>query len=348
MKNNTIKIVSTYISVILGAGFISGKEIFFFFGNYNYFGIFTLLLACILFSIILSKQLHIVFENKITQYHDFSDLVFNKNIKPFIEYITLLFLFVTMSTMISAFCTSLGTTSIIDIGTMLPKVIIFFLTLFVLLKGVDFIVILNSILTPVMFIGIIIIGVYLIANNSVHTFNDMNIVNSKTYIKGIIFAIIYISFNSLTSVPMMCNILNILESKKTIKISAIISGIILFILGFLLLYPMILDSDFIKKTSLPVLTLLSKNSMLVENIYLIVLLCAIFSTLISTCLSFIKTIETIFKVKPDSILLKIFVILLALIFSNLGFSTFVSVVYPIFGILGLVQIYFILTYQARL
>lgn len=341
-NNNTMKIVSSYLSIILGAGFISGKELFFFFGRYNYFGIVTLFISCILFALVLKKQLDIMFSNSVSQYLDFTKLIFYKTINSFISNITLLFLLVTMSAMVAGFCACIS--DAFNIPLIYQLIFIFVLTIFTIFKGVDFIVIVNSILAPIMFVGIIIIGIYTTLNSSIHTVNILDTMPKLHYFKALIFAFIYISFNSLTSVPMMCNLTNLIDSKKTINLSALVSCAILFILGFSLLLPMIIEKEFIKNTSIPILTLLSKNSMLVKNIYLIVLLCAIFSTLISSSLSVIQTLKSRFK-NTDEKFITVLVVLLAITLSLFGFSNFVNVVYPLFGILGLIQIYFIVFYK---
>lgn len=338
-KINIIKLVSAYVSIILGAGFISGKELFFFFVKYKYLGILTLFFSCILFGLLLYKQFNIIRSNNLLQYHDFSHLIFSNKTCLYIENITLLFLFVTVSTMLSAFCQTFSQN--FNVNMLISEIIIFIVTILTISGGIKPIVILNTFLTPIMFVGIIIIGIYTIYLSSVQTSN-MLIINNESYSNALIFSILYFSFNSLTSIPMMCNMNNFLDSKKTITYTSLLSATILFLLGVILIYPMIIDYDFIYNSDIPILKLLSKNQNIVSDIYLCVFLMAIFSTLISTLISLISTLQKKFNIK--NIYFKAIIILLALFFSNLGFSNFVSFVYPIFGILGLIQIYYIFTY----
>lgn len=340
-KSNILKIVSTYISIILGAGFISGKELYFFFGKYKNVGIFTFLIASIIFIIILYKQLKILNRNQITQYHDFSLLVFDKKISFIIENITLLFLFVTISTMVSAFCNTLYIS--FGINIILLEIMLFFILYLLLINGIKIIVFLNTILMPIMFLGILTIGIYLLHTQTVHTLNQ-NLYSTHNYLFSLIFALLYVSFNSLTVIPMICNMTSLINNKKTIFLSSVISGIILFLLGFFLLYPLILNKDVIATSNIPILTLLSLRSNLLTNVYIIVLISAITSTLTSTSISFINTIEKKFNCSNNSTFIKIIILIVAISFSNLGFEIFVSYVYPLFGILGLVQIYYVLKY----
>ncbi len=336
-KNNTFKIVSTYISVILGAGFISGSELYFFFGKYSSFGFVSLFFTCAMFFIILQKQLNIINKHNLKQYHDFSKLIFNKKTINFIETVTLIFLFITSSTMISAFCQTLNQS--FNISFFISKILIFLLTTYFLFNGSSLIIRLNTYLFPIMFFGILLIGSYLVCTNSV-TVLSTNSFNPNSFFKAIIFGILYLSFNSLTIIPMICNLGEYIDSKKTIFYSSSLSAFILFVLGIFLLYPMTLSSDIINKATLPILTLI--NNKCISYIYTLVLLIAIFSTLLSSILSFTKTIETKFCLKNKRY--KLLVILFAIMLSNLGFGVFVSTLYPLFGILGIIQIVYILKF----
>lgn len=339
-KSKIIKLTSSYISIILGAGFISGKELLFFFARYKYISFFTLIFSCLLFSILLYKQLNIIKNNNLLQYHDFSNLVFSNKVSKYIENITLIFLFVTVSTMLCAFWQTINIS--FNINIIISQLLIFILTTVVISFGIKFIVIINTLLTPIMFIGIIIIGIYTIFFSSVQTIS-LHPKNTVTILQALMFSVLYCSFNSLTSIPMMCNLNSLLDSKKTIKYTSILCGFILFLLGSLLIYPMIINYNFVYNSDLPILSILSKNKNILTNLYLLTFLTAIFSTLISTSISLISSLEK--KLHNYSILFKVLIIFLALCFSNIGFKTFVSFVYPIFGLLGLVQIYYILKYK---
>ncbi len=338
-NSNVFKIVSTYISIILGAGFISGKELYFFFGRYHLFGIATLFLSCLLFLLILYKQLTIIKHNPIDEYHSFSVVVFNKNISGYIENISLFFLFVTASTMISAFTQTL--VDAFNLPMFFSQIIIFAITIYFLITGVQKIITLNTFLFPAMFLGILIIGTYLIFYNTVPTFNHLQSINDNKVV-ALLFALLYVSFNSLTVIPMMCTLKPFVDSKKTIKNSTFSSAITLFLLGICLLIPIINSVNIIGNTSIPILKLI-KNIDLLNYIYLIVLILAIISTLISSIYAFTSTLEQKLSLS-SKYAIKLIVVLLAIFLSNIGFTLFVSVIYPLFGLLGLVQIYYILKY----
>lgn len=340
-KQHIIKLISAYISVILGAGFISGKELYFFFGKYSMVGILTLLIVCILFSLLFYKQLTIILLHNFSDYHEFSLYVMPKKIVKAIENITLLFLFVMIATMISAFCLSI--TESFSINIHIVRLIIFIITIYFLITGIDNVVYINSILTPIMIFGTLIVGIFIYLTNTTQTFYQFNYTQkSITMIKPFFYCILYVSFNSLTTIPMISNMKNIIDSKKSIFISSLISGIILFMLGFSILYPMILNDNIIKNSDIPIITLLNDKNLLIEYLYLVILLCAILSTLLSTSISFISAIEAKFKITKNTVTVKIITVFFAILLSTFGFSSFISLVYPIFGILGLVQIYYIL------
>ncbi len=339
MEKNIQKIVSSYINIVLGAGFISGSELYFFFGKYRFIGTICFAFTCILFFLILYKQQFIIKENNISNYHDFSKLIFDKEILPLIELVSLSFLFITSSTMISAFSQTLFQS--FSIPFLISEIIVFMLVVYFILKDSMLIIKLNIYLFPVMFIGILLIGSYLISTISVSVISN-NTDSNLSILKCVVLGILYLSFNSLNSIPMICNLNSFIDSKNTIFFSSFISAIILFILGIFLLVPIVSLENI--NSPLPILSLIDKN--IINYIYTFVLLLAIFSTLISSLLSFIKTLESKISLNfsKKNKRYKLLVIILSIMLSNLGFGVFVGTLYPLFGILGIIQIVYILKF----
>ena len=80
-------------------------------------------------------------------------------------------------------------------------------------------------------------------------------------------------------------------------------------------------------------------------IYGIVILLSIFSTAISIGISFLKNVMKNKKNYPQFVAI---MCISGVIISNFGFSNLVRILFPIFGYLGIIQIYFILTSKSEL
>ena len=106
IKNN-IKLISIIVGTLVGAGFASGKEIFLFFAQYGFFGVFSLIISSIIFFVIIYKTLLISVTYNIINFSDFLNLLLGKN--NFKKYylliinIFLLFSFIIMIIGLSSF-----------------------------------------------------------------------------------------------------------------------------------------------------------------------------------------------------------------------------------------------------
>ena len=73
-----------------------------------------------------------------------------------------------------------------------------------------------------------------------------------------------------------------------------------------------------------------------SKIYGIVILIAIFTTAISAGMSFLKNIKT------DEKKIALIICVLSVMISPIGFANLVKIIFPLFGYIGLLQIYFII------
>lgn len=78
----------------------------------------------------------------------------------------------------------------------------------------------------------------------------------------------------------------------------------------------------------------------IKNIYGIIILISIFTTAISLGISFLKNVSIN---KKSYNVIAILICASGIIFSRFGFSNLVNLMYPILGVLGLVQIVLIIT-----
>ncbi len=113
--------------------------------------------------------------------------------------------------------------------------------------------------------------------------------------------------------------------------------IALLIIVFLFLTNIDVD---IRQLEMPSIYAIQKISIYMKKIYGIIIIISIFTTAISVGISFLKN-TTRDKKSYSKILITMCVT--SIIFSKIGFSKLVNLLYPILGILGLIQILQILT-----
>lgn len=202
-------------------------------------------------------------------------------------------------------------------------------------KNISGIIKVNTILIPILVIFIIAFGIKNISIN-----NEYIIEKNQISIQFIISAILYASYNSITLIPMLIPIKNLIKTDKQNKTIFILVVTITIILA-LIIYNTISKIDTnINKIELPTIYVASKLGTIYKYIYGIIILLSIFTTAISAGYGFLENNTN----NPKKYkILNITMCVSAIFISNIGFSKLLNLLYPIFGILGLIQIYRIFT-----
>ena len=338
-------IILVIIGALIGAGFASGQEIYLFFYKYGSYGILGILGCSILIGLIIHRVFKIIIKYDIYSYKDFLDKIFRvgnskKNYLNFsyiINIIVNIFLLISFFIMISGFGAyfkqEFGFSSFIGSGIL---AIICFAIFLKDMKGVAKV---SSIVVPMMILFIIIIG---IKNISLVELNDIgkNVVEIKGNLLNNWFvqSIIYASYNIILLIPVLVNLKKYIKDENQITIISVVSGVILFILA-VIIYLLLVNIDVNFNTlEMPAVYAISYLGLGLKRIYGIVILLSIFTTAISIGMSFL---ENIVKNKNSFPQCAGIMCITATLISNIGFSNLVNLLFPLFGYLGLMQIYFI-------
>lgn len=327
---NIIKVACIYVATIIGAGFASGQEIIQFFSVYYQGGFWGILLAGLLFSIIGCIVLDRVYRQRIRSYDEF--------IFPALGWLAgwVLQIAVTIF-MLCLFCIMIaGSGNVLSDRFGIPfdwsALIMGLLCMVFILSSIRGIVMLGTVVTPVLIAGIVLVGFYIIV------YRDSSVFSSIDGFKGIVnswffSALLYVSYNSLMSVVVMCNLLPYLKTQRTGRIGGILGGALLCFVALVLntaifmYYPGPTDSE------LPVLGILGRYSSLAGNLYAVLLWLAMFVSAVTAGFCFIDRVGS--KVSIDKRILTIILCAAAVPLSTLGFSRLIAAIYPVFGYLGL-------------
>lgn len=126
-----------------------------------------------------------------------------------------------------------------------------------------------------------------------------------------------------------------ISNTKNIKYISIIVTIITTIL-LITVFLFLINVDVnIKELEMPAVYAINNIWPNIKNIYGIIILISIFTTAISLGISFLKNVSIN---KKSYNVIAILICASAIIFSKLGFSNLVNIMYPILGFLGLLQI----------
>lgn len=190
----------------------------------------------------------------------------------------------------------------------------------------------NTILIPVLIISIIVLtkeSGFLLVENIKSTNVSGNIIPS------IISAILYGSYNSIILIPILLSLQKQIESKKRIKYIAIFCSAILIILAMCILSLIWkIDID-ISTIELPTVYIASGMGKFYQYVYGFIILTSIYTSAVSAGYGVLENQTGNMKKYK---IMAIIICMLAPIISQLGFSNLVSKLYPIFGVLGSIQI----------
>ena len=348
------KVVFVIIGTFIGAGFASGQEMYIFFFKYGINGLIGILISSIILGIIISKTLKIIKENNIQSYKEFLDNIIakktntkaknnisqktNKLIQT-MNIIVNTFILVTFFIMIAGFGTYFAQQFGINqlIGSSILAIIVYI----ILNTNVKGVVKANEIVVPILVTLVIIIGVANLKNISIINIDNYLIQNDN--IAFILQAILYASYNSILLIPVLITLNKYIKNKKQTTIIGITSTLIILTMSVLIFLLLIKVDVNIENLEMPVVYVVSNMLRILEYIYGIVILGSIFTTAISLGISFLQ--NTV-KNKKSYTQIALIMCITSVIISKIGFSNLVNMLYPIFGYLGILQIYKIVIKKA--
>lgn len=358
-----LKIILVIIGTIIGAGFASGQEIYLFFNKYGNLGILGMLISCFITAFVIYKVFKIIKYKNIHTYSEFlATISSNKKINKIMHIMIQAFLLVSFYIMVAGFAAYFNQE--FNILIYIPAIIMAILCYITFINDTKGIVWINTILIPFLCVFIFYLGI----KNFNFTINYFENIFSNNYYWGWLFSsILYASYNSILLIPILIelgsyintennnkkeiiNIQNKNSAKNNIlinktknnfeqstKIISIWCGVILVVLGLILFFLLASGMSYINTLELPLIEITKQFSGVHSTIYGVIILIAIFTTAISSGYGFLKNLpKSKYKVATAIICISsIFVV-------PIGFSKLVSLLYPIFGVLGLVQIWGIL------
>lgn len=334
---NIFKVASIYMATIIGAGFASGQEIMQFFSSYYEGGFYGIVLAGILFSVIGYVVLDKVYSERIRNYEEFLFPTVGWFLGWVMEILVTLF-------MISVFCIMIaGAGGIVsdklNISNQFAVLIVALICAMVFFTEIKGIINISSIITPILIFGILGFGLYIICSKEISVFSFSGSV-SKITDNWVFSSLLYVSYNSITSIVVMCSLLPFLKNRKTAVLGGVLGGFMLCLMAIVINFAIYLFYPNIATKELPVMGMVDGYSVFLGGVYTIVLLLAMFVSALTAGFGFVERISGKVKISKRIIILVICAISIPL--SSVGFSGLISTIYPIFGYMGMFMVFMIL------
>lgn len=147
----------------------------------------------------------------------------------------------------------------------------------------------------------------------------------------------YVSYNSILLIPILIG-LKKYTHKKEKKIAITVSGIF-FMLATILYFLLQQVGTDMNNVELPLIYIVKQYGTMYQYVYGIVIVSAIYTSAIGAGYSFAENCS---KTKKSYKIICMLICLTAIPISKIGFSYLVNALYPVFGLLGLVQMIYII------
>ena len=296
-------------------------------------GLIGILISSIIIGVVIYSTFNILNKYKINTYKDFLNILIPKNtkLKIIANFIINIFILITFFIMIAGFGAYFEQE--IGINRLVGSLILAIITFIVFMTSIKGVVKVNELIVPILIGFIFIIGI--ISIKDTHILNLENYVIRTNYTNFALSAVLYSSYNSILLIPVLITLNNYVKNKKQIFYISFISAIVTILLSVIIFLLLVRVDVDISKLEMPVVYVVSNMFKILRYIYGVIILGSIFTTAISLGVSFLQNTA---KNKKGYTQISIIMCITSVIISKFGFSNLVSLLYPIFGYLGLIQI----------
>lgn len=323
------------MELLCGAGFASGKEIYVFFAQFKGLGVVGAVFSSIIIGSIIYKTFRICKIKNIKSNNDFiNEISKSKNEKIYkfnkalLKNIINIFLLFTFFTMMAGFCSYFKQE--FNISIIISGVIVAVCVYIVFLRDIEGIMKVCSVIIP----ALIIITVAIVFTKPL----SINLERTANEIfPSFTMAILYASYNGILLIPIIISASKFVKNEKSNKIIAIVSSLIIGVLALGIIN--LISAKDVKNFDLPVAKVLEKNA-LEGALYSVVLVIAIFSSALSAGYGVICNIKNRKTYKKVALAM----CALGIAASYIGFGNLVSILYPLFGLVSIIQVILIEKY----
>ena len=331
----SFKVIFTIIGTVIGAGFASGQEIYSFFNIYGEQGFLGIILSDLLTGFIIYKILKKSNKYSIISYkHLLKNTNLPQNVINVFNIIVNIFLILSFYIMVAGFATYFRQEFNI------PKIIMILITVlicyFTFKKKIEGITKINNIIIPILILIICVIGIKVNIMEEIQKIEIQNI-QIKNNLSWMIKSIEYASYNSILLIPMLISIKKYAVNKE--KSVSIISTVILFILSSIIFFIIIKYRYIgnINNIEMPMVYIAGKFGEIYKYIYGIVIIFSIYSTMISAGYGLLENVE-----KEKYQFFNRILCFSAIFIAHISFAELINITYPVFGILGIIQLIYVL------
>lgn len=327
-----LQVAATYIGTVVGAGFATGKEIVQFFTQYGTYGLIGIIVSGLCFVWLGSKMMVMAHEIGAESYQQLNNYLFGKNIGKIVNLFTIFTLFGITSVMLAS------TGSIVkeqlgwwpQIGMILTALLAYLS----IMKGIEGIMIVNSLVVPMMLTFSVIIIVPYIGHFSFLQVSSLKLLTDD--VNWMMSPFLYVAFNLAMAQAVLVPLGFEIKERKVIQRGAVLGGIGLTFM-MIAAHLALSNLPYTFQLDIPMSEVIKNVGVWINWLFLIVIYGEIFTTLIGNIFGMARQLQTILPARESTWIMVI--LLLCFTIGQIGYGSLLTALYPLFGYMGLAFIF---------
>lgn len=332
MLKRMIKILQvgfTYIGTIVGAGFATGQEILQFFTRYGWIAVLTIMLSSLLLIWLGVKLMLLAHDVKAKSYEDLNKYLFGRRIGEGISWFILVILFGITAVMLAGAGTIFY--EHLHLPYQLGLVVTMGLTYLIILKGMDGILAVNSVVVPLMItFSLLVVGMNL---HSPTAGNWLHLQGFGPSLSSWVSPVLYAAFNLALAQAVLVPLGSAVPDRTVIRWGGILGGVGI---GLMLLgghFALSAHMPGITRFDIPMGHMIEPLGSGLRYLFLLVIFGEIFTTFIANIFGLMSQLEG--RIPLHRNLIIIFLLIFCYLISLIGFKRLLSTLYPLFGLISL-------------
>jgi uncharacterized membrane protein YkvI len=329
MIGRSLLIGFTYIGTVVGAGFATGQEILQFFTMYGRMATLTIIISSILFIWLGSKIMIISHDIQAHSYEDMNIHLFGPLMGRWVSLLMLILLLAITTVMLA------GAGSVFSEHFHIPYQVGLLITMLlaysVIIRGMNGIKFVNSLVVPIMLIFTII--VFKLAIQSPSGYNFLKLSSDYPIWRIWLSPFMYTAFNLAISQAVLVPLGATSPNIRTIRLGGIIGGAGITIMLWIGHIALSAHMPGIAQFEIPMGHIITPLGPFVYLMFIFIIYAEIFTTLIADLYGLSLQLERRTSIHPQIIVITLLLICYSV--SQIGFRTLLSTLYPIMGLISL-------------
>ena len=334
-KINSLKLMFTFAGCFLGAGYVSGQELWQFFGSfgkYGFVGIFLSVVILVIFGVLLIRTAQLKNVTEMDKVVISSDSKILRGIFSFLEIFFLFGIYVVMTAGGGALLNQL-----FGIPSYIGNFAFAAIVTAVALIGMQGMVAAFSVTVPLMVIMSLVIFVFNASHGELQSISFDKVTNDNPLIVNwFISAVVFASYNLFASIGILTPLGREIKKKQTLFTGLICGGVMLLLIACCILLSLASDTDCVN-AELPMLARATATGKWFGYIFAFLLFGGMFGTSVSSVFAVTEYVKSKNNNSKKYGTITVFIIsALSCAGSLLGFNSLIGIVYPLCGYLGFI------------